>query len=225
MLLNTWSDALYLSFQSLWVSVVSFIPNIVVAIVIFVLGWAIGIVVGSWVSALVKSIKLDKALRAIGVGDVVERGGYKLDSGAFFGALVKWFIIVAFLVSSANVLGLSVINEFLRQVVLVYVPTVIVAVIILFIAAIVGGFLSRFVTASARASGLASANFFGALTKWAVWIFGLVAALTQIGVAAMLFQTLFMGLVAMLAIAGGIAFGLGGKEAASRLIDRAGRNL
>lgn len=225
MMFNTWSDALYLSFQNLWSALVLFIPNIVVAFIILILGWVIGIAVGSWVATLVRALKIDKALQSIGFDEVMAKTGHKLNSGAFLGAVVKWFIIITFLVSSVNILGLSVVNDFLRQVVLIFVPNIMVAIFILFITAMVGEFLSRFVAASTRASGVGSANLLGAITKWAIWLFGLIAAMTQIGIAAVLFQTIFIGLVAMLAIAGGLAFGLGGRDAAARLIARTSDNL
>src|SRR5262245_62089627 len=107
MLLNTWGTVLTLSFQNLWVGVVNFVPNLVVALVILVVGWFVGARLGKAVAQVFRSLKVDHALRRAGFESVLQRGGVHLDSGAFFGALVKWFVIVVFLVAAFDVLGLN----------------------------------------------------------------------------------------------------------------------
>src|SRR3989344_3715457 len=113
MLLNTWGQVLTLSFQNLWVGVVDFVPNFVIAIIILVLGWLIGALLGRAVGQVFKSLKIDEALRRAGLESFMRRGGLDLDSGAFVGGLVKWFVIVIFLVAALDVLGLSQVNLFL----------------------------------------------------------------------------------------------------------------
>ena len=134
--------------------------------------------------------------------------------------LVKWFIIIVFLVAALDVLNLSQVNSFLQGVVLLYLPNVIVAVLFLIIAAILAEIVKNIVVGSARAAGVTSANLAGAVAKWAIWVFAVIAALTQLGVASALIQTLFTGLVVAISLAFGLAFGLGGKDAAARAIDR-----
>ncbi|HEY4476975.1 MAG TPA: hypothetical protein VJB69_03295 [Candidatus Paceibacterota bacterium] len=223
MLLNTWNNVLTDSFQNLWGGVIAFIPNLLVAIIIFVLGWVVGIVLGQWVSRLIKSIQVDKALKNVGAEEVLGKAGFRLDSGAFIGGLVKWFVIVAFLVASFNVLGLSQVNDFLAQV-LNYLPRVIIASLILILAAAIADVLTRVVTGSVRAAGITSSNIFGSITKWAVWVFAIFAAIDQLGVLSAatnsLVVSLLGGVVNMLTLALGLAFGLGGKEAASRYLER-----
>ncbi len=219
MLINTWSDVLTRSFQDLWVGVVEFIPALVVAIIIFILGWVIGAVLGRAVAQIIHSLKLDNALRSAGFESAVSRAGMKLDSGAFLGALVKWFVIVVFLVASLDVLGLSQVNVFLQQVVLLFLPKVIVAVLIMLVAAVIAEAMENVVVGSARAAHMRSANFLGALTRWAIWIFAALAALFQLGVAAAFIQTLFTGVIIALALAFGLSFGLGGQKAAADYVE------
>jgi len=209
------------SFQSLWVNVISYLPSIFVALVIFLAGWVTGMVLGEWVSKLIKTIKLDRFLSQLGINNVVEKAGYRLDTGAFLGSLVKWFVILAFLIASVDVLGLTQVNVFLQQVIS-YIPSIIVSSLILIIGAFLADFLSRLIVASASASGVknSAAKMIGAVVRWTVWIFSFMAALSQLGIAAFLFQTLWTGVVAALALAFGLALGLGGKDAASRAIDR-----
>src|SRR3989344_3247086 len=172
MLLRTWNDVLTESFQMLWGVVITFIPNVFVAIVIFVLGWVVGIVLGQWVGRIIRSTKVDNALKSIGTEDVLARAGFRLDAGSFIGGLVKWFVIIAFLVASFNVLGLAQVNDFLSKV-LAFLPRVIVASLILILAAAIADILARVISGSVRATGVSSAHLFGTITRWAVWIFSI----------------------------------------------------
>lgn len=225
MLLDTWNNVLTRSFQDLWTGVIKFLPNLLVAIIIFVLGWVVGIILGQWVSRVIKSIQVDKALKSIGTEAVLEKAGFRLDSGAFVGGLVKWFVIVAFLVASFNVLGLSQVNEFLTGRVLDFLPRLIIASLILILAATIADVLARIVTGAVKATGVTSVGIFGTFTKWAVWIVAIFAAIDQLkildpaginGLAGAIIQYAVMAL----ALAFGLSFGLGGRDAAARYIEK-----
>ena len=220
MLLQTWSDVLVTSFQNLWEEIIAYVPNILVSIIIFVVGWVFASLIGKWIASLIRSLKLDTVLQSLGIQDLVNRAGYRLDTGAFIGALVKLFIIVVFLIAALDVLGLREINEFLKVVVVSYIPNVIAAAIILLLAAVIADILRNIVVGSARAAGVMYSDLLGGITKWAIWVFAILAAFNQLNIGAVFAQTLFTGLVAMLALAGGLAFGLGGRDAASRYIEK-----
>ncbi len=219
-MLQTWSDVLTLSFQELWSGVIVFLPKLVVAVIIFIVGWVIAVALGKLISQITRAFRVDRALQALGVEEPLNKAGFRLDSGAFLGGLVRWFLIIVFLVASLDVLGLSQVNFFLREVVLAYLPNVIVAAFILVVAAFVAHAMQRLVVGSAKAAGVPSTRFLGGVTKWSIWIFAILAALYQLGIAGVFAQTLFTGFVAMLAIAGGVAFGLGGRDAAMRYVER-----
>ena len=219
MLLTTWADVLTQSFQSLTYGLVLFIPNLVVAIIIFIIGWLVGVGLGRLVEQVIKAIRVDDALRAAGVEKVVARAGFKLNSGAFLGFLVKWFFIIVFLLAALDVLGLTEVSLFLRTVVLTYLPHVIVAVLILLVAAVIADAAQRVVAGSAAAANLRSANLLGSIARWAIWIFAILAALDQLGVSPFI-QTLFTGLVVALSLAFGLAFGLGGQDAAASYLKK-----
>ncbi len=221
MLVQTWGDVLTTAFQGMWVGVAGFLPNLVVAIIIVVLGWLIGAVIGKAVWQIFRSIRVDDALKKTGFDELLRRSGLDLNSGAFVGGLVKWFIIVVFFIAAFEVLGLRQVNAFLSQVVLGYLPQVIVAVLVLLVAGVVGDVVQRIVNASARAAEIRSAHTLGTLSRWAIWIFGLLVALSQLGIGVQIIQTLFMGVVVALSLAFGLSFGLGGQQAASQWIDKA----
>ncbi|MEX0932394.1 MAG: hypothetical protein WDZ61_00670 [Parcubacteria group bacterium] len=220
MLLNTWGDVLTLSFQNLWVGVVNFVPNLVVAIVIVILGWLVGALIGRAIWQVFRSLKVDDALRRAGLESFLRRGSIRLDSGAFIGGIVKWFIIVVFLIAAFDVLGLSQVNLFLQEVVLAYLPRVLVAALVLLVAGVIGDVTERVVVAAAKTAEVNSAHFAGSVAKWAIWVFAILVALSQLGIAAAFSQTLFTGVVIALSLALGLSFGLGGQEAAGRFIEK-----
>ena len=209
-----------MSFQNLWLGVVSFVPNLVIALLILVVGWLVGALIGRAIWQVFKSLKVDDALRRAGFESFVRRGGMNLDSGAFVGALVKWFVIVIFLIASLDVLGLSQVNFFLQDVVLGYLPRVLAAALVLLVAGVIGDVTGRIVVTAAKTAGVHSAHFAGALAKWAIWVFAILVALSQLGIATAFSQTLFTGVVIAVSLALGLSFGLGGQEAASRFLEK-----
>src|SRR5688572_30551658 len=136
MIIGTWGDVLSVSFRNLWLGVIDFVPNLVIAIIIVLLGWGIGAILGRVVAQIIKALKIDDGLRRAGVEDFLARGGLSLNSGAFLGGLVRWFVILVFLIAAFEVLGLSQVTSFLRDI-LDYLPQVIVAVLILIAAGMV----------------------------------------------------------------------------------------
>ncbi|OHA08590.1 MAG: hypothetical protein A3A44_02105 [Candidatus Sungbacteria bacterium RIFCSPLOWO2_01_FULL_60_25] len=223
MVLRTWGDVVVESLMQSWAAVGNFIPLFIGAVVVFLIGWVVAVALGSLVEQIVKAIRIDAMLQKLELEKALERGGVRLNSGVFLGALVRWFVIIVFLLAAANILGLSQVSEFLTQV-LYYIPNVVVAALILLIALKVAEVVERSTRASAEAAGMRGA-IVGVMARWAIWVFAVVAALLQLGVATVLIETLLTGLVAMLAIAFGLAFGLGGKDAASSFIDKVKREI
>jgi hypothetical protein len=220
MTLDIWTNVLVNSFNEVLTGILVVIPNLIIAIILVILGWIVGAAISKVVEQVFKAVKVDQALSKAGMRELVEKTGFKLNAGRFVGEIIKWFVIVVFLITSLEVLGLTQVNEFLVSVIIAYIPNVIAAVLILLIAVIIGDALRKTVIASSKAAGFSSANFLGALTKWSIWISAFIAALLQLGIGALVLQTLFTGLVAALAIAFGLAFGLGGRDAAAQAVDK-----
>jgi hypothetical protein len=126
-----------------------------------------------------KAIKFDEALSKAGFEGLVKKAGLNLNSGHFLGGIVKYFIIVVFLIASFDVLGLTQVTAFLRGVVVDYLPHVIVAALVLLVGGVVGDVVARIVNASAKSAGISSANFVSTVSKWAVWVFAILVALSQ----------------------------------------------
>lgn len=207
------------AFSGLLLGVIAFLPKLIVAIVIVILGWLIGAALSKIISQIFKTLRVDSALEAAGAKKLVNRAGFGLNSGKFVGELVKYFIVTVAVLASLSILGLSEVTFFLQGVVLGYLPQVIVAVLILVIAIVVAEVMRKIVIAAAKAAGIRKAGFLGSVTKWAIWAFAVLAALFQLNIAATFIQTLFTGIVVAFSLALGLSFGLGAKEAAKDVID------
>ena len=221
--LKDWSDVIMGSFQNMWAGVISFIPNFIAAIVLFLVGWLIAVILGRLVAQIINTIKLDVALRGAGFDKVVEKGGYTLNSGGFIGALVKWFFIVVALVAALDILKLTAVTSFLKDDILGYLPKVIIATLILLVSVVIAQVIQKLVVSSAKAANVHGAIVLGAVAKWAILVFAALQALSiliDIQIILSFLGTILMGVVAALAL----AFGLGGKEAAARYIEKVREN-
>lgn len=207
------TDIIRESLLTLWGNVASFVPALVAAIVIFLIGWLIAAILGKVAFHVIKALQINRALEGLGFKAALERGGMKLDAPKFFDELVKWFFIIVFLMAATDIVGLSQVTEFLRTVVL-YLPNVIVAAFVVLIGVLLARLLEHSVRVSVKAAKLASANFLALLARWSVLIFSFLIALDQLKVAPEIIRIFVTGVVAMVAIAGGLAFGLGGRDLA-----------
>ncbi len=218
--LENWGQGFTESLLSVWYGVLDFLPGFVGAIAIFILGWLLATLIEKLVEGIFKSFKVDTLLKSTGVEDVIERSGHTLNSGKFVGALIKWFVITVFLVASFNVLHLTDVNLFLNNVVLSYLPQVIIAVLVLMVAVVIADVVQKFVTASVRAAHIKSALLLGAIAKWAILIFAVLIAMDHLQIGAYIVNTVFMGIVAGAALAFGLSFGLGGRDVASKMLEK-----
>lgn len=216
---DTWNQV-HSSFQGLWSGVIMFIPNLIVALIILLVGWGVGLIVSHAIMKFMAMIKFDEALKRAGFENLVKKAGLNLNSGKFIGKLFEYFIVIAFLIASFDVLGLTQVTGFLQQIVLGYLPQLIIAIFILLVGSIVGDVMSRIVMASSRTAGLTSANLLGTVTKWGIWVFAILVALSQMGIAGAFIQTLFTGFVVAVSLALGLSFGLGGQNAAAKTVEK-----
>lgn len=220
MVVQNWLDVLAGSLQSLWLGVVNFIPSLLGAIIVFIIGLIIASILDKLVERLIYWLKLDSLLRKAGLEIYLQRANLKLNSGYFLGKIVYWFIFIVFLLAAVDILGLPAFSQFLQGI-LNYIPTIVVAVLILVATFIVADFFRNLVSASVFAAKIHMAKPAAAVTWWVVVIFGFLAALLQLGVAAQVINTIITGIIAMVVLAGGLAFGLGGKDLAAKLLEKA----
>jgi hypothetical protein len=220
MFIQTWGEVFSQSLLGLWYGFISFVPGLLGAIILFVVGWVVGSVIGKAITQLAVVLKVDKLFESAGAEEFMNRAGLKLHASGFIGGVIKWFVIVVFLMASLQIMGLTQVNDFLREAVLYYLPKVVIASLVLIIATVLADAMRKLVKASAQAANIRSANMLGSITLYAIWIFAFIIALSELGIASAFMQILFTGFIAALSIALGLAFGLGGKEAASSAIEK-----
>jgi len=216
------NDAVVSSGQMVLANVMNFLPALLVALIFLVIGLFLASLLGGLVTKIVRSLRVDKLLDTGGFGDRLQSMDIKFTLSGAFGWLVKWFIIVIVLLTVSSILHLDAVSEFLTQV-LLYIPNVLVAMIIVVIGLVVANFVSELVEASMKMSDFispASVETLRAVTKGIIIFFAVIAALSQLQIAPTLINIFFGGVILMFALAGGLAFGLAGKDKAREFIDR-----
>lgn len=202
-------------------SVIGFVPELVGALVVILLGVLVAWAVKTVVVKVLGFVKIKPYTDAIGLNKVF---GAKVNVPELLGDLAKWIIIIASLLPASEILGLKRVSDLTSEVV-AYLPSVVVAVIIVMIGVVVADLLSRVVESTAQTIGASTAAVAADVTRWAVVVFVVLAALMELGIATTIISTLITAFCAMLAIAGGLAFGLGGQDAAKEVINRLKKNL
>ncbi|MBI4433566.1 hypothetical protein HY632_02250 [Candidatus Uhrbacteria bacterium] len=212
------------SVQNLWGTFIEFVPRFLGAVIVFVIGWIIASALANVARRVVEFTQIDRIVEKLNIHKVLERADVELSIAKLMGWLVRWFLIVAFLIAAADILGWQQVTEFLRDVAL-YIPQVFVAVIILVAGMVAADFVHRVVSNAVKTTGLLSPHFVAGVAKWSILIFSVLVALDQLDIGRTLLNTLVQGFVATIAIAAGLAFGLGGKDHASKFLDRLRKDL
>jgi len=211
---------LEMSFRNLWGDTVQFIPELILALIVVLIGWLVGNMLCSIIVKMFSKLRVNEALSSAGADTLVSRTGYTLRAGEFVGALIKWFVIIVFFVTALEILHLNEVTVFFRDVVLGYLPKVIVAVLILLVAMVVANVASASVRAGAKAANFGAANMLASVTRYAILTFAVLAVLAQLEIAPELVQILFMGIVFAASLALGLSFGLGGRDTAARYLTK-----
>lgn len=217
--LITWGDILQSSLENVWLGFAAFLPKLIGAIVVFLIGVIVAAALKNFIVRLSGWLKLDILAEKLDLKGSLIKIGITLKVGELLGWIVRWFVIVAFLIAAADILNWPEITSFLTQIVL-YIPNVLIAVVILLAGVMLANFVRNVIHQAVRAAGLGAVDFVAGIARWAIFLFALMAALVQLQIAEQLINMLFAGLVGMLAIAGGLAFGLGGRDQATRFIEK-----
>lgn len=224
MLTQVWIDTFIQSLQNLWLAFTGFVPSLFWAFVVFMVGWILAAVLSKAVMRVLETVQVDRLFDQLGIMKYLHDAGVSWEFSSIVGSLVRWFFIIAAFLAAVDILGLAELSGFITDI-LLYIPNIIVAAFILLVAAVLASFLERVVTASMKATDMGPVKFVGVVIRWSIWGFAILAALSQLGVATGLVQTLFTGFVAMLALAGGLAFGLGGQSVAKDILEMIRRDV
>ncbi len=202
------------SLNNALLGIANFIPKFVAGLVILLIGIIIATVLKQVIVGVFKALKIENYLKRYGVPELKDEFTWT----NILAEIIRWFVIIVFLIPTADVWGLpqiiTVLNEFL-----LYLPNVFVAAIIALIGFVFARLAYDVILASTKGIDAQTSNAIATITRWAINVFVILAVLSQLGVATDLIRILFTGLVAMLSIAGGIAFGLGGQGTAKDLVE------
>lgn len=199
-------------------NIISFLINsLLPAAILLLIGYIVARIVRTALTAALRAIKFDQITDRAGIGKFLQQTGTNLDAAAVLAALIFWFVFLIFIQLAVNALGLIAITVFVTSV-LDYLPNVFVAIAILIIGALLANIAAGLARGAASEAGLRTAGLISNVARYAILGFAIIAALTQLHVAENIVQILFAGLVAMLALAGGLAFGLGGVDSARSLL-------
>jgi len=223
-MIQDWSLITTQALQGAWQNILLFLPNLLAAIVIFIIGWFVAIWIGKLIAGILNGIKFDALFDKTGWKEALQNAELKVSPSGFIGAIVKWVLVIVFLMISTNILGWSAFTAILGSII-AWVPNLLVAVIILVVAIIIADIVEKLVRVSAKKIGVNFVNFLGATVKWSIYIFAGLAALVQLGITPDIVKILMIGFVGTLALALGLSFGLGGKEAAGRMIEAAKKKI
>lgn len=217
MIITDWASITIQSLQNLWQGFLSFIPALIGAIIVFVIGWFFSVGLGKLITEILRRIRFNQIFEKGNWDEALAKADIKVDVSAFIGAIVKWILVIVFLLAAVEILGLNQFAGFLQNV-LNYLPNVVVAALIFVVTVIVVDIVEKLVRASVESMKVGYGHLVSVVIKWSIWVFALLAILMQLRITPALIQTLFTGLVALIVIAGGIAFGLGGKDAAGEVV-------
>jgi len=217
MIVTNWLETTINALKSLWVGFIDFIPSLIGSLFVFIIGWVVAVAIGKLVAEVLKKIRFNQIFEKGNLKTALEKAEIKVDASAFIGAIVKWVLLIAFLIAALQILGLNQLERFFVDV-LNYLPNVVVAAFILVVAVIIADILEKIVRAAVEGVKVGYGQIVGAIIKWSIWIFAILAILLQLGIAEDLVKIIVQGVVAIAVIAGGIAFGLGGKEVAGEIV-------
>lgn len=223
-MVGDWYTVTLQALQNLWQGVINFIPALIGAILVLVIGWFVAIGIGKLITSILRKIKFNQIFESGVWKEALAKAEWKVDAAEFVGTIVKWVLVIVFLLAAAGILGLGQFAEFLGNV-FIYLGNIIVAVFIFVVAVIIADYVGKIVRAFVEGMKVGYGRLAEMIARWAIWIFAILAILTQLGIAKELIVTLFTGVVAFCVIAGGIAFGLGGKEIAAEILREFQRKL
>ena len=215
--ISNWQDAIVVAGSSVLNQLATFIPNLLGAILVLVIGW----LAGSWLKFLVSKILGAVKLNTLVTGTVIDSFLKKAEIGGkvedILGNTVRWLTIFIFFIAAVNILGLSTVSQVLNNI-LGYIPKVFSAAIVLLAGVLLAGLVESLVKGAVGSVAVSVSRFLGKLASWIVVIFATLAAISELGIAANFINTLITGTIAMLSLGLGLALGLGSKDLVKEIL-------
>ena len=216
---SDWSQAVLTSLAGAMAIFFAAIPKVLAFAVILVVGWFVAGLIARFVAAVLRRVRFNELAMKSGFGGFVKNVGVNTDSAGFLASVAKWFIRLMVLVVAFDALGLPAVSDVLRQL-LLWLPNLAVGIVVLIIGGLLANAAAGLVRGATASAGFRHPELIANVARVSVWIFAIIVAVNQIGIAQTLVNTLFMGAVALVTIALGLAFGLGGRDLAGKLLNK-----
>jgi hypothetical protein len=215
---SDWSEAILTSLAGAMALFFAAIPKVLAFAVILFVGWFVAGLIARAVAALLRKVRFNELAGRSGFAGFVQKMGVETDSAGFLALVAKWFIRLMVLVVAFDALGLPAVSDVLRQL-LLWLPNLAVGIVVLVVGGLLGNAAYGLVRGATGSAGFQNPETIANVARVAVWIFAIIVAVNQIGIAQELVNTLFMGAVAIAVLALGLSFGLGGRDLAAKFLE------
>lgn len=215
--MQTQIDIFLTSLNEFWGQVVTFFPKLLAVIVILLFGWVCAKAACIGVKRVLQFAQFDKYADKSGIEAFLKYGDFDLTLSGIISEVIYWLVILLFVITGANTLGLSEVANMLNQLAN-YLPKIIVAILVLIFGTLLARFINRLVFAWLHSIKVDSALAISTSAEYGIQIFALFVALEQLGIGTQLLTALFVIVFGAIFLALALAFGLGGKEWASKVI-------
>ncbi len=209
-------DAVLLSVTEALQNFLGFLPQLIGAIIILVLGWIIAGLLATLVEKVLKTVGFERAAESTGIAGFVKQAGSDWTVSKVVAEIVKWFIRLIALQAAASILGMTQVSAIINSI-LLWLPNLIVALAIIVLGAFLANFVAKIVRGTVGKMGFDNPDLIANIAKFAIIGFAVIAAVDQLGIAETVVNTLLIGVVASLAAAFALAFGLGGQRVAGQI--------
>jgi hypothetical protein len=217
--IQDWSQAMMTSLAGAMAMFFAALPKVLGFAVILIVGWFIASLIAKGAASVLRAVNFNELAQRSGFGAFVRNIGVQTDPAGFLALIAKWFIRLIVLVVAFDALGLPAVSDVLRQL-LLWLPNLAVALVVLVIGGLLANAAAGLVRGATASAGFRHSDLIANVARAAVWVFAIIVAVNQVGVAEELVNTLFMGAVALAVLALGLAFGLGGRDVANDLLRR-----
>jgi uncharacterized membrane protein len=213
--LENLGDTLATSFNQVLNDLITALPDVIAAVLILLVGYVVARVVSGIVRGLLQRAGVDRTFAEHG-GRTYGDAARSLTPSRLGGMVVFSVVMLVFLIAAANFLGWPQVSQLLNDFV-GWLPNLIVAIIILVAAPVIGRIVREAIETGSSSTGVGNGSTLGRIAEIGVIGFAVVIAINQVGIASDLVNIVFLGVVAALALAFGLAFGLGGRDVAQQV--------
>jgi hypothetical protein len=217
---SDWGQAIMLAVTRALSDFMSFVPKLIGALVILLIGWLISRVVSTLVTKGLRAVRFNQIADRAEIDQFLAKAGVRMDPASVVGKFVYWFLMLSFLIAAFGALGLSQVEGVLANII-GFIPNVVVAMVVLLLGALVANFVANLVRGSAGMARVGDPNLLATIARAAILVFATLMALDQLEIAPTIINTLWTAMIGMVAVAGALAFGLGGRDLAGRILEDA----